>query len=113
MFDFLMWVILFSLAIILSILAILLISTLVTSIVYCFLPDRKGYKGRGVCDIEEEDHETTDFEESLRSLINRFNYEVGSNTPDFILASYMCRCLDAFDISTRARDRWYGDKKNA
>jgi len=31
-----------------------------------------------------------------------------SNTPDFILASFLCACLSAFDGSVIARDKWHG-----
>ncbi len=50
------------------------------------------------------------FEEELRSIINRWSKENGSDTPDFILASYLLACLDAFDASIRSRDVWHGNK---
>ena len=31
-----------------------------------------------------------------------------SNTPDFILAAFLTRCLRAFDLATFRRDKWYG-----
>ncbi len=48
-----------------------------------------------------------DFLRELTTLLNRYNTEKGSNTPDFILAEYLCACLDAFDDATDARDTWY------
>lgn len=49
-----------------------------------------------------------DFTKELQSLINRHSKENGSNTPDFILAHYLNRCLDTFDIITKRREKWYG-----
>lgn len=48
------------------------------------------------------------FMEELRSLINRFSKENGSNTSDIILADFLSKCLDAFDAAVVARDKWYG-----
>ena len=50
----------------------------------------------------------TAFEQELRRLINRFSMENHSNTPDRILAEYLCSCLSAFNYATRAREQWYG-----
>jgi hypothetical protein len=33
--------------------------------------------------------------------------ENGSDTPDFILAAYLRNCLDNFDMTVRAREKWY------
>jgi hypothetical protein len=51
-----------------------------------------------------------EFRNELDALINRFSRENGSNTPDFILGTYLRRCLDAYNEATRARDEWYGVK---
>ena len=48
------------------------------------------------------------FEQELRKLINRASMESMSNTPDLILAEYLNSCLRAFNVATRARERWYG-----
>lgn len=48
------------------------------------------------------------FRMDLESMLNRHSMEGRSNTPDFILASYMVRCLEAFDIAVNAREKWYG-----
>jgi len=48
------------------------------------------------------------FEHAIAEVINRFSKENGSNTPDFILAEYMSNCLDAFNKTSRAREKWYG-----
>jgi len=51
------------------------------------------------------DHSTFRFE--LVSLLNRASAEQRSNTPDFVLAAFLLRALDAFDHATKARDNWY------
>lgn len=47
-------------------------------------------------------------QQELQTLLNRYNMEGNSHTPDYVLAQYLERCLDAFDEATRARDRFYG-----
>jgi hypothetical protein len=48
------------------------------------------------------------FRKKLEELINRESMENGCNCPDFILADYLMRCLETFDISVKTRDKWYG-----
>lgn len=43
------------------------------------------------------------FEIELRSLINRYSIENGSNTPDYILADYLNECLCSFNRATNRR----------
>lgn len=44
-----------------------------------------------------------DFRERLEDLINCYNIENGSDTPDFILAEYLVSCLEAFDKAVKKR----------
>lgn len=48
------------------------------------------------------------FEKELQHLINRYSMENGSDTPDFILAAYLVKCLEAFNATSRHREKWYG-----
>jgi len=48
------------------------------------------------------------FERELETLINKYTLEQGSNTPDFILALFLGRCLQAWNEATTTRERWYG-----
>ena len=50
---------------------------------------------------------TMDFRKELAALINKHSLENESNTPDFILADYLDKCLYAFDSATRDRTKWY------
>lgn len=50
------------------------------------------------------------FRTKLQALINEHSMENGSNTPDFILAKYLAKCLTNFDESVVARDTWYGKR---
>ena len=50
----------------------------------------------------------SEFRKELETLINCHSAENGSNTPDFILADYLVRCLDNFDETLQARQKWYG-----
>ena len=45
------------------------------------------------------------FMNELRELINKYSKENGSNIPDYILAAYLERCLDNFDITVQERDK--------
>ena len=55
----------------------------------------------------------TVFQGELQRLISRHSLENGSNTPDFVLALYLRRCLEAFDEATKRRAQWYTpDKAN-
>lgn len=53
------------------------------------------------------------FEKELRSLLNRHCKENESNTPDFILASFLLNCLAAFNVATRRRDETYNSAKSS
>lgn len=50
----------------------------------------------------------SEFERELSQLLNRHNKENDANTPDFVLAEYLKRCLDNFNAAVKARDDWYG-----
>jgi len=43
----------------------------------------------------------------LADLLNRHSAENESDTPDFLLARFLERCLQAFDEAVSARSRWY------
>lgn len=52
------------------------------------------------------------FEEELSALINKHSLEGGSDTPDFILASFLKNVLIDWNHAAKARDRWKaGDRK--
>lgn len=47
------------------------------------------------------------FRKDLEQLINRHSKENGSNTPDFLLATFLCGCLAAFDEAVNHREHFY------
>lgn len=51
---------------------------------------------------------TGDLRKDLAALLNRYRRENYSNTPDFVLASYLVECLQAFERANMQRERWYG-----
>jgi hypothetical protein len=51
---------------------------------------------------------TSDFQDDLEKLINRYCVENDSDTPDFVLAQYMHDCLLAFNKASRRREQWFG-----
>lgn len=57
--------------------------------------------------INTEQKRELTFKEKLTSLINSHSKENRSDTPDFILAEFMDRSLETFDIMTNKRDSWY------
>lgn len=62
-------------------------------------------KNRSVVQTSER---TSDFESDLKILINCYSKENGSDTPDLILARFICRCLEAYDYAVQQREQWYG-----
>lgn len=50
----------------------------------------------------------SNFRKELTDLINRCSLENESNTPDFILAEYIMRCLENWTETTKHREDWYG-----
>lgn len=51
------------------------------------------------------------FREKLCHLINSHSLENESDTPDFILADYLMRCLENFDTAVSAREHYHGREK--
>lgn len=52
--------------------------------------------------------ENKDFTTELRELINKHSKENGSDTPDWLLAIYLQDCLDVWNRTIVAREKWYG-----
>jgi len=57
---------------------------------------------------EQEQKKKLQLIEDFATAINKVSAENGSNTPDFILANYLCMCLEIFDHTVKDRDDWYG-----
>lgn len=58
--------------------------------------------------IAGEVRQPPSFQTELERLINRHSMENGSDTPDYVLAEYLCNALAHFDLATRSRDRHKG-----
>ena len=43
----------------------------------------------------------------IAKVLNQHSAENGSNTPDFLLAEFLTKCLDAWNDTVRARAMWY------
>jgi hypothetical protein len=56
---------------------------------------------------DEPAFERPEFGKALSRLINSYSKENESDTPDFILAEYLESSLNAFDIASKRRDKWY------
>jgi hypothetical protein len=61
--------------------------------------------------VSETEPTGPDLRCEIEHAINRCSAENGSDTPDFVLADFLLRCLSAFDVATRARTAWYKDGK--
>ena len=48
------------------------------------------------------------FHVALTDLVNKYSRESESNTPDFVLANFIRKSLEAFDDSVNRRKLWYG-----
>lgn len=59
--------------------------------------------------MENETHENG-LERDIAKILNIYCQELRSDTPDFILAQYLLRCLDNFSQTVQRREDWYGRK---
>jgi len=48
------------------------------------------------------------FGDELARLLNKYAKEGESNTPDFVLAEYIRKQLEAWNVAIRIREKWYG-----
>ena len=48
------------------------------------------------------------FQDALTNLINCHSMENGSDTPDYMLAEYLCDCLATYEATIVKREKWYG-----
>lgn len=48
------------------------------------------------------------FEHNIRQEINKFSLESLSDTPDFVLASFLRAVLEAYNAALVRREEWYG-----
>lgn len=60
-------------------------------------------------------HNTSDqklqqFEEEIRSSINRLSLENRCDVPDFIIAAYLVNCFNAFVAATCQNGEWHSDR---
>lgn len=62
--------------------------------------------------VSNEENDMSDFLKELEDLINRHCMENESNTPDYLLAEYLCGCMKVFATTTAARDKWWGNKNS-
>jgi len=46
------------------------------------------------------------FKKELTNLLNTYNMENASNTPDFMLSRFLTSCLEAFETATHDRETW-------
>lgn len=58
--------------------------------------------------VEQMKQQASEFRVNLTSLLNTYSCENGSDTPDFVLAGYILRCLNNFDLTTIEREKWNG-----
>jgi hypothetical protein len=55
---------------------------------------------------DDADDAETDLEHDLSAVLNRHSADSRADTPDFALARYLRRCLDAYTEAVAARDAW-------
>ena len=56
---------------------------------------------------EAEESRMGNFEKELTKIINIYCMENQSDTPDFILAQYLMKCIEIFNETTNKRKEWY------
>ena len=76
-----------------------------------YLREQGEYRKANMLDcIEYGSDKKERFANELITLINRHSMENGSDTPDFILAQYLKKCLEAYEYAAKSRDKWFGFK---
>jgi len=50
------------------------------------------------------------FEYELTKLLNKYNMEPASGTPDFVLAEYLLNCWRNFNKCVQDRSQWRGEE---
>ena len=48
-----------------------------------------------------------EFQQELKTLVNRHSLENASNTPDFLLAEFLVNCLRAFNLASEQKEKWF------
>jgi hypothetical protein len=61
----------------------------------------------GLLTIEQRD----ELRRRFAGIINEMSLENLSDTPDFVLASYLVTAFENFNLVTKARTAWYGAAK--
>ena len=61
-------------------------------------------------DLSKVEQVQPTFAKELSNLLNRHSIENESDTPDWILAEYIRKTLEAWNSSVLQRDKWYGHK---
>lgn len=61
-------------------------------------------------EVQQTTEKQTAFQKELEQLLNQHSVENQSDTPDFILASYLNDVLKAWNDATKARQKWWGHK---
>lgn len=50
------------------------------------------------------------FQDELAKLVNKHGIDTDTNTPDHVLAEYLCSCLSAYELALAARKMHAGQK---
>ena len=53
------------------------------------------------------------FQQELCALVNRHGIDNDTNTPDYVLAEYMCTCLQGYELALAARRAHAGPRLQA
>ena len=64
---------------------------------------------RNLSKLQGDDYmEKSAFERELTDLLNKHSMENASDTPDYILAGFLKKCLAAYNFAVKERESWYG-----
>lgn len=74
-----------------------------------YLPNQTSFiDDEDLSKVEPSQAQNNNFIEELQNLLNRHSIENESDTPDWILAEYIKKILEAWNSSVLQRDKWYG-----
>lgn len=61
----------------------------------------------------ELEHKLDSFKKELAFLVNKYSLENQTDTPDYVIADYLVRCLRNWNTTYQEREKWYYNLDNS
>ena len=60
--------------------------------------------------IKEISNRDKNLKKDIEVLINKYNYDAMTDTPDFVLAEYLMNCLRNYLVTKYNTEEWFGKR---